>query len=38
MNILFFVIPFVLLLGYLVYKGSNHIKSYQREVGHPYIT
>lgn len=38
MDILFFVIPFVLLLGYLVYKGSNHIKSYQREVGHPYIS
>lgn len=38
MNILFFVIPFLLLLGYLVYKGSNHIKSYQREVGHPYIS
>ena len=38
MDILFFVIPFVLLLGYLVYKGSNYIKSYQREVGHPYIS
>lgn len=38
MNILlFFVVPFLLLLGYFAYKGNRHIRSYHREVGCPYI-
>lgn len=38
MDILYFVIPFIALLGYLVYKGNKHAKSYYREVGNTYIS